>query len=262
MRPRPLNRHEVPAPPRYRAPATTGVVAVHLVVWLLATLEGMPLDGYLLRVNGPTFETLLISPLLHLNGWHLVVNLLVLLGAGGVLETRWGSLRFAVFSVVCIGGGTIVTVAFGPVVTASWTVSCGSSSVAFGALAAVGLEFPERRLLGRLPPLRYLVWGLIFLMAAFLMWLHEAETGGYRLLLLPHTSGVALGMLFVVCEPWTPGLGARWATRREEARRGRMTVIRERVDGLLDKISAEGSGSLTRGERSFLARASKHYRDS
>jgi membrane associated rhomboid family serine protease len=235
---------------------------VHLAVWLLTTLEGTPLDGYLLRVTGPTLGTLLVSPLIHLNGWHLLVNLLILLAAGGALETRWGSLRFAAFSMVCIAGGAVVTVAFAPAVTAPWTVSCGSSSVAFGALAVVGLEFPERRLFGRLPPLRFLVWGLIFLLAAFLMCLHETEASGYRLLLLPHTAGVALGMLFVVCEPWTLRLGERWCTRREVARRGRVMEIRERVDGLLDKISAEGSSSLTRSERTFLARASKHYRDS
>lgn len=273
MQPRPLNRHEAPARPYYRAPATTGVVAVHLVVWLLATLAGSPLYEHLLKVTEPTVGALVLSPLIHINGWHLSINLLILLTAGGALETRWGTPRFAVLSAFCLAGGLVSTLAFAPFVTAPGTVSCGSSSLAFGLLAVIGLELPQRRLLRHLPPPRYVVWILIFLLAAFLMGLYGMEFGHgefgqgesgqgavHRLLLLPHASGVALGMLFVSLEPWGGRLTRRWAARRADARRDRVRAIRARVDRLLDKISREGAESLSSGERAFLARASKHYR--
>jgi membrane associated rhomboid family serine protease len=242
----------------YRAPFTLFVFAVSLVLSLLE-FGGSPLEGYLLDAESITLEGILVSPLIHVNAYHMTGTLLSLLLLGGILETRWGTLRFLLLYLLSVWGAAGITaVSFLALGATGW--SCGSAAAALASLVAVGMLYPEHRLVWSLPPLKYLVWSLLFLGAAGLVLVDLRSVS--RTFLLPQVSGVAFGMAFVSLQPSLMRMTARWKVRRLERERERQADIRKRVDLLLEKISTGGMESLTQGERRFLRQASKHYKES
>lgn len=235
------------------------MVAVSVVLWLLSSGGVDSLAHQRLLLHRPTLEGLLTSHLFHTRGWHLGLDIVLLLIVGGALETRWGFLRFLGFYLVTAWGVTTFSLLAGSVFAPAGAVSCGSTGVAMGCLVAAGSIWPRMRLAAQLPPLRSLVWGGILLLATLLAACHDAGSEE-PLFLLPQVSGVAFGLLFLLAEPFYEQSVARWRLRRDRARRRRVGELRHRVDSLLEKISAQGAESLTRDEKVFLQRASKHYR--
>jgi membrane associated rhomboid family serine protease len=265
-------------PPLYRAPAALALFLVSLVLGLLASGQGTALEDSLLSLDSPTLRGFLISHLFHVDGAHLGADILVLVLAGSVLEARWGTLRFLAFYLVCVWGTASVAL-LGAGASPAGGVSSGASGAALGSLLALGLLYPEHRVVRLAPPAKYLVWALIFLGATGLLLLegrpvegfggfHEEEGGGGPgrggpapvLAVLHQVTGVAFALLVISLEPWRARVAATWRKRRETERRERLVELRRRVDQLLAKISDEGAESLTRDERTFLERASKHYR--
>ena len=243
----------------YSAPAAMAFFAVTLVLSLV--------DRHLvLDCSDPTWKGFLTSHLWHADGWHLTATVCVVLVAGGVLESRWGTLRFVAFYLTCVWGGSLLSIGISQASGVAF-VSCGASAAGLGALIAVALFYPDHRLLRSVPAVKYLVWVVVLLGGAGLVLLSQktltAADGPETLVqlnVLPQLVGVPLGLFFVWVGPMVARLIAYWHRRREVKRRRRLGQIRERVDELLEKISVEGSSSLTRDERAFLRRASKHYR--
>ena len=242
-------------------------VTVSVVLFLVDSDRQLYL-GQLLRLDAPTLRDFLTSHLFHANGYHLSFNLVVIVVAGGVLEWRWGTLSFIVFYVLCALGAGAVGIVCAALIGSSLT-ACGASSVALGCLVAIGLLYPEHRLVRCLPPMKHLTWilslagatGLVLVgRGASAVAVEGAEQAGESVFLLGQLAGVPLALLFVRLGPVFATCKDRWRRRREDDRQKRVVEIRERVDELLDKITAEGSGSLTRDERAFLHRASKHFR--
>ena len=96
-------------PVRSRAPATMLIFAVSLVLSLLSQ-TGVLLQDRMLRPDNLTLDSLLVSPLLHLAGAHMILTLFVFLCLGSVLETCWGTPRFVVFYLLVSWGTAAVTV--------------------------------------------------------------------------------------------------------------------------------------------------------
>ncbi len=256
------NRPRTPSSRLYPAPVVTIFFTVGLILWLLAPDDHLSWNQ-LLRVDAPTFEGFLTSHLVHLDGVHLIVNCLLILVLGTVLESRWGSSRFVLFYLLCAWGGTTATIVVGQLLEVHG-YSCGASSIALGCLLGVGYSFPHDRIWRWLPANKYLVWIAVFVGAALLaeMQIRAGDGGGLGPpYLLPQTIGVPLALVFFA---FLPRLDAWNDARRErlvEEQRARVLQIRERVDELLEKISTEGYGSLSPKELSFLRRASKHFSD-
>ncbi len=211
-------------------------------------------------VSGPSFESVLASHLYHTSGLQLIVNLLVVVCLGRLLESRWGTPRFLVFYFVCSWGGTVATLASGGWFGGGY--SCGSSSLALGSLVATGVLFPDVRW-GSLPRVRYLVWSAIFLGGAGLYLIETPISAAgveLRPILLPQLAGVPLALGFT----WALPRYEQWLLlrreRSEEMHRRNVREIRRQVDHLLDKISAHGYDSLSGDELTFLRDASKHFR--
>ena len=202
---------------------------------------------------------------------------LVVLAAGGILETRWGTPRFLVFYVSVVGlstGGSLIAgqmaVATGffqeAVVDApggsSGPVSYGSSGFALACLVAAARYTPERVWLGFFPA-RRILWALIIIGAAGLALLDSLSAdgdGSRRLFLLPQVSGVVIALAWLHLDPFCDRRVAAWRASRELRESERVGQIRHRVDELLDKISSRGYDSLSADERSFLRHASKHFK--
>jgi membrane associated rhomboid family serine protease len=231
-------------------------VAVSLALWLSG--GG---DNHKLHLEAPAVASFLGSHLIHVDGWHLLAVVVVMLLAGGVLETRWGTPRFVAFYFLTALGASAVTLLTALVLDGDekGAISCGAAAVCLGSLVAVGYHYPEHRIARSFPPMKHLSWILVFLGAAGLALL---DGGGResRLLLLPQTSGVAFALLFVRLDPWCRRLADRWKAKRERERGEKVAEIRHRVEELLGKISSKGRASLTRDEERFLRQASKLYR--
>lgn len=259
MEPHGTKHGRAPRAALYRAPATLAFFIVSLVL----SLPGeQGLSALILHIEEPTLKSFLTSHLFHTSGLHLLLNILVILPAGSILELRWGTPRFVAFYLFCAWGTAAASILIGALFNVAGP-ACGASGVALGSLVAVGLLYPDHRLVRAAPPAKHFVWILIFLGSTGLAVMDsgDSETQGHSVL-LPQVSGVAFALLFLGLDPWCRRLAEKWREVRARGRRKRVGEIRLRVDELLEKISAHGYDSLTRDEKAFLQRASKHFRSS
>ena len=240
------------------ASAVLVLVGVTGILWLIPeAFRG----NHKLSIESHGIEELIASHLYHADGLHLASVLVVLVIAGGLLESKcWGTFRFLAFFGFTALGSSIVTLVTAFIVNEKGA-SCGASGVAIGALVALGYSYPEHKLTWWMPKTKHLVWVLVFLNIAFLAFIDRRyASGGERHFLFPQSSGAVLALAFLVLDPWVLSRVERWKLRREEERREKVVAIRDRVDELLGKITEEGYEKLTRDEQTFLRQASKHYK--
>jgi membrane associated rhomboid family serine protease len=231
---------------------------VSLILWLqgLGADKGYPL---ILDAREPTLASFFSSHLFHLNGFHLSITLLIVLIAGGILESRWGTPRFVVFYLFTAWGTALVALVCALLSEEMGQLSCGAAGVALASVVAVGLFYPDHRVVRILPPTKHLAWVFVFLVSTGLVLLPALQPDRVYFY-LPQVSGVAFALLFVRLDPIFLNLLDRWRAKRVRGRREKAVAMRLRVDELLDKISLSGYTSLTRDEKTFLRHASKHYR--
>ncbi len=265
--------------PLFRAPAVLAFVAAALIVWLLPGRDTGAVYRLALLSREPSPEGFLASHLLHTNGWHLIVDLLIVLVVGGWLETRWGTPKFLAFYALIVLPTTTVCLIAGYAVPADglWegldAASFGAGGLALACLFVASChersagEFRSGVLRHFAP--RHLLWTAMLLGATGIAvldsqppieWGSGEEVYRARVFLLPQLSGVVFAVAFLRMEPFLQRRATRMRAVREESERERIGAIRARVDGLLDKISSDGYSSLSADERSFLRYASKHFK--
>jgi membrane associated rhomboid family serine protease len=212
---------------------------------------------------------------LHGDLWHLLSNMLVLFFFGPPLEGRWGSREFLRFYFVCGVGGVALSFLFQP----DWVV--GASAAMFGLMLAFAMSWPTAPIY---------VWGIFPVQARYLVGflfvitLLSAAQGaaGSSVAHFAHLGGFLSGFLYLKAD-WRPGRRASKEAPRSTPRRRRLAIvprdengnehpgvqgrrIREdaalydRVDAVLDKISAKGMSSLTPDELRLLDEVSKRHR--
>ena len=213
---------------------------------------------------------------LHGDLVHLAVNMLVLFFFGPPLEARWGEREFIRFYVVCGLGGVFLSFLFQP----AWVV--GASAAMYGIMLAFAMSWPN---------VPIYVWGIFPVQAKYLVGflavvaLLSATTSaeGSNIAHFAHLGGLLAGFLYLKAD-WRSADHLkrlqRAATRRrrmaivprdenaEEERPGALpgkrgredAALYDKVDAVLDKISAEGIGSLTPEELRLLDEVSKRHR--
>ena len=213
---------------------------------------------------------------LHGDLMHLAVNMLVLFFFGPPLEARWGEREFIRFYLVCGLGGVFLSFLFQP----AWVV--GASAAMYGIMLAFAMSWPN---------VPIYVWGIFPVQAKYLVGflavvsLLSATGGaeGSNVAHFAHLGGLLAGFLYLKAD-WRAPVGLqrlqRAATRRrrmaivprdessDEERPGAATgkrgredaALYDKVDAVLDKISAEGMGSLTPEELRLLDEVSKRHR--
>ncbi|MEX2466947.1 MAG: rhomboid family intramembrane serine protease [Gemmatimonadota bacterium] len=212
---------------------------------------------------------------LHGDLMHLAVNMLVLFFFGPPLESRWGGREFIRFYMICGLGGVVLSFLFLP----AWVV--GASAAMYGVMLAFAMNWPN---------IPIYVWGIFPVQAKYLVGflfvvslLSAVQGSSDGVAHFAHLGGLAAGFLYLKAD-WrlkqplerlrkAAGTSRRLAivpreedegepTSRKRSRKARQEDVRlyDRVDEVLDKISAEGMGSLTREERELLDEVSKRHR--
>ncbi len=213
---------------------------------------------------------------LHGDLMHLAVNMLILFFFGPPLEGKWGEREFLRFYVVCGLGGVALSLVFQP----AWVV--GASAAMYGLMLAFAMNWPN---------IPIYIWGIFPVQAKYLVGvlgvvaLYSAVSGveGNSVAHFAHLGGLAAGFIYLKSD-WRAGHKyqkiQRAATRKrrlaivprdengEEApevlstgkRLQEDAVLFDKVDAVLDKISAEGMSSLTADELKLLDDVSKRHR--
>jgi membrane associated rhomboid family serine protease len=213
---------------------------------------------------------------LHGSFWHLFINMLVLFFFGPPLENKWGSREFVKYYLICGLGGAALSFLFVPF----WIV--GASAATFGLMLAFALNWPNAPIyfMGVFPVKAKWLVGFFFFANLFSAFDPDSGSGIAH---FAHLGGVIAGFIYLKSGRIPLGLGKkdggrrrarRFAIVREEApgresgqeKQGRPEwssedeAMLDRVDKILDKISAEGMSSLTPEERRVLDEVSKKHR--
>jgi membrane associated rhomboid family serine protease len=207
---------------------------------------------------------------LHGGFWHILMNMFGLVMFGREMEDLLGTRRFCFLYLGCgllAGLGWLL-------ISASGGPCIGASGAVFGVIGAFAAVFPQRRLtllLFFVVPVTMtartmaVTFGLITLMLLFTTdgnIAHAAHLAGgiagyvYGREWVRRGGWIGIdrgGGLF----GWATDLRARWRRRKLRVLSSEQDAPSpEEVDRLLDKIKAQGIGSLTRRERDALERAS------
>jgi membrane associated rhomboid family serine protease len=211
---------------------------------------------------------------LHGNLAHILFNSLGIYFFGPWMERWWGSKKFLIFYLLCGIGGA----AFFSILTVLHLIPGGDESYLVGASAGiygilVGIAFIAPDLRARLlfPPIelsmRQLAIGLIGISVIIILLSIGNNAGGEA----GHLGGAIAGFLLMKF-PRLLGRGEdevniirpRAFSRRSQAKLRPRTDAHldeaNEVDRILDKISREGTQSLSQGERDLLMKASERHR--
>jgi membrane associated rhomboid family serine protease len=214
---------------------------------------------------------------LHGDFMHLAVNMLVLFFFGPPLEARWGEREFFRFYVVSGLGGVALSLIFQPVTIV------GASAAMYGLMLAFAMNWPTAPIY---------VWGIFPVQARYLVGflgvvaLLSATTSaqGSSVAHFAHLGGLLAAFLSLKAD-WRPAAGVDRVQRAANPRRRRLAIVPrdenddeqpgaqaggkrpredaalyDKVDAVLDKISAHGMASLTAEELSLLDEVSRRHR--
>lgn len=212
---------------------------------------------------------------LHGDLMHLAVNMLVLFFFGPPLESRWGGREFLRFYVICGLGGVALSYLFLP----AWVV--GASAAVYGVMLAFAMNWPN---------LPIYVWGIFPVQAKYLVGflfvvslLSAVQGASDGVAHFAHLGGLAAGFLYLKAD-WRPAQKVEQIRRAAAGTSRRLAIVPreepsepsprrrsrnaspedvrlyDRVDAVLDKISAEGMASLTHEERALLDEVSRRHR--
>ena len=216
---------------------------------------------------------------LHGGAWHLFGNMLFLFFFGPPLEARWGEQEFLKYYLICGLGGALLSFLFMP------ATIIGASAAVYGVMLAFAMNWPNAPIyvFGIFPVMaKYLV---TFLGVVALLSAAGSAEGGGGVAHLAHLGGLITGWIYLKTDfragralaglqrsmgrrrhmAAVPG-DEKQDERQRTARKRREPSLREdpalydRVDAVLDKISAEGMSSLTEAERALLDEVSKKHR--
>ena len=254
------------------------LLIANTVVFLITTVS----PEFFFRWFAFTPSEILVRPwglitymFLHADFWHLFFNMLILFFFGPPLESRWGSREFVKYYFLCGLGGVALSFLF-----ASYGI-VGASAAMYGIMLAFALYWPNAPIY---------IWGILPVkakwMVAFLFVVSFTSAvggSGGGVAHLAHLGGLLTGFLYLRSD-WRPGQARRTKEREVRIRRlaivprdddarqkappppaaekwsqGEESVLDE-VDRILDKISAQGMGSLTSEERQVLDEVSRRHR--
>jgi len=210
---------------------------------------------------------------LHGGFGHLFWNMLFLFFFGPQLESKWGSKEFIRYYLVCGLGGVALSFLF-----VSYSI-IGASAAVYGVMLAFAMAWPDAPIY---------VWGIFPVKAKWLVGFFVLITftnafggAGGGVAHFAHLGGFAAGFLYLKTD-WRASQAIQSMGKAARARRFAIVPREEReaatsdqrrrsddtsekkaldaVDRVLDKISAEGMGSLTEQERKLLDEVSKKHR--
>jgi rhomboid family protein len=215
---------------------------------------------------------------LHGDLMHLAGNMLFLFFFGPPLEAKWGEREFLKFYLIGGLGGVALSMVFLP------SSIVGASAAVYAVMLAFAMNWPNSPIyvFGIFPVLaKYLV---VFMGVLNLLGATNSVQGGGNVAYFAHLGGLLAGYLYLKADWRTsnPLEGLRSAARKKGRRLAivpgedaganaaaaapRRSTVRDeaalydKVDAVLDKISAEGMSALTADELKLLDEVSKKHR--
>lgn len=228
---------------------------------------------------------------LHGGFFHILFNMLALWFFGVELENVWGTRRFLFFYFLCGAGAAVSNLLLGPLF-APPAPTIGASGAIYGVLIAFGMLFPDAPVfLYFLFPIK-----AKYLVAIFIaMELFYGVTGTQQgIAHFAHLGGALVGFIYIIMYrksvPGIEGIKSFFhrtfgniqssiqarrtyenknvitdvnfrempdGTKPKAGKPGEGDVNQERLDEILDKISASGYDSLTEEEKRILFTASR-----
>jgi membrane associated rhomboid family serine protease len=273
-------------------PGITPVVKVLLILNLgifvldyliLPLAMGLKLDGFhappLLRWGAFTIQTSILEfkvwefvtfQFIHGNLLHIIFNCLGIYFFGPWMERWWGAKKFLIYYLLCgIGGAAFFSIlSVLNIIPGGYdSYLVGASAGIYGILMGVAFIAPELRVRLLFPPIeltmRQLALGLIGVSVVVILLSIGSNAGGEA----GHLGGAIVGFL-LMRYPRLLGADEEVNIIRPAAFRRRSEAkLRPRseahldepseVDRILEKISREGTHSLTQAERDVLIKASE-----
>jgi membrane associated rhomboid family serine protease len=266
-------------------PAISQLVLINVIVFLLEPLvfksyapPGLALVPSDVVTRGMVWE-LVTYMFLHGGFMHILFNMFFLVMFGADLERWWGSRDFLKYYFITgVGAGLahmLTSYLFpgspglynGHIVHASGIPTIGASGAVFGVMVAYAMAFPNRQiLLWFVIPISartfVIMSGVIELVIAVQ---HQPGDSVAR---FAHVGGMVVGYLYLKHETlwWR---AKRWFNRsgglprvhlRREENPEDEERVKERIDQILEKISREGMGSLTKEEERLLKKRADRAR--
>ena len=192
--------------PQIFAPVTRAIIILNVLVYLLQQVSGGVLENLfaLWPMSAPQFEPwqLLTYAFLHsgdvwrLQFAHIFLNMFAVFLCGPELEPRWGSLRFALYYLVCIlsAGATELWVES---LTNTGNHMMGASGGVFGLLLAFGWYLPREPLgIVLLPKIHIPAWAFATVFAGMEVYLALLGTASDQAH-LAHLGGMIGGALAI-----------------------------------------------------------------
>lgn len=253
--------------------ANTVVFAVTLVVG-----QGFMFEWFAFQPTRIVFRPWgpLTYMFLHGDLGHLAINMLVLFFFGPPLEARWGEREFLRFFLICGFGGVALSYVFLP------ASIVGASAATYGVMLAFAMNWPN---------VPIYVFGVFPVLAKYLVGFMAVSTTlsavgsaqGSNIAHFAHLGGLIAGFIYLKAD-WRSGKAFEGLQRAARKKRRLAIVPREeadeehsgttsarkqvredpglydKVDAVLDKISAEGMSSLSPAELKLLDEVSKKHR--
>lgn len=159
---------------------------------------------------------------LHGNGFHLLLNMLILWYFGAEMEMQLGRRQFLFYFFLCGIGAGLFNIGIHALVGDSAQMMSpiiGASGAIYGILVAYGYFFAERYfLVFFLFPMKakYFVW----LMAGLELWMGVQDAGGGKVAHFAHLGGMVVGAAYLFFRHhWPRGGGKRRDAERERLKR-------------------------------------------
>ena len=190
---------------------------------------------------------------------HLLFNLLFLFFFGRQVEAMIGGRNaFFVFAAVAAVLSSLSYLLIEFIRSDMASPLLGASGIAYACLVAYATILPNAEVIVLFVPVRAWVLASILMAVAVYTAALNPFSGVAH---VAHFGGGAFGFLFIRYRHAITGLvdGAR--ARRQLSARAREVDRRQEMDRILEKISQEGLGSLSKTEKKFLESASRDLRD-
>ena len=204
---------------------------------------------------------------------HVALNMLVLFFFGPPLESRWGGREFLKYYLICGLGGVVLGFFYLP------PAVIGASAAVYGLMLAFAMNWPDAPIyIWGIFPVKA-KWLVLFLFVVSLVSTLDGSSGS-GVAHFAHLGGLATGYIYLKGSWGARGgmkkIGRAVRSRRmvvvprddgadvapptQQDRRGERKELYDRVDAVLDKISAQGMSSLTPEELRLLDEVSKRHR--
>ncbi len=244
-------------------PVVKRLLIINIACFIIQCLSGGRINGIFGLVPALVISRFYIWQFitymfLHGSLIHLLFNMFVLWMFGREIEIAMGSRRFTIYYFFCgIGAGLCSFIFYSP-----FSLVVGASGAIFGLMVAFAMIYPDRiitLLLFFVLPISMKARYLVMILAGIELLFVVANVRGDFVAHFAHLGGALFGFIYMKnlgnIQSWLdigrihrPRLKVLHA---EEDDRD----LREKLDGILDRISRDGVSGLTEEEREILRRA-------